>query len=188
MAYKTSVHPFWYTVALSNLAVLLTPAFVLANTIHSIPSQRPHISSSPPSPENDVGLAESAENSQPDLVVLGAFPPLPEHQQVPSLTLASKQSHLNIQLVNETNAPIVYQAIGMTNGRIVSAGSSVNLRGLTVPTTLTFQRQDGGLLRATVGELGSNSQTLQLVLDETADLGDSNVALNVESSGTVFLN
>lgn len=36
MRYKTTVHPLWFTVALTNVAILLIPGLVLANKINNI--------------------------------------------------------------------------------------------------------------------------------------------------------
>lgn len=194
MKYKTSIHPFWFAIALGNIALLVTPGLVLANTLNTIPnteeipSKVNATSPSLPSSEQGQVLPEPAEAKRPDLTVIRTFPPLPEQQQAPSLTLTSNQSHLNVQMVNDTNGQISYQVIGMTEERTIPAGSTVDLQGLTIPATLTFQRRDGGLLMATIEDLGRSSPTLQLVLDETATLDESNVALNVEPGGSVFLN
>ena len=164
MQYKTSIHPLWFTVAISNLVLLLTPGLVLADMIAQFPAER----------------ASS-------MAAVHSFPPLPEQLQEPSLILTPQQSGLSIELLNNTNAELTYQLVGDTEVRTLAANSSTLLHGLSQPTTLTFQRSDGGFLIADVVEQ-EDSGRLRLVLDETADLSDSSIALNVDSSGKVFLN
>ncbi|MEM9568359.1 MAG: hypothetical protein AAF974_08645 [Cyanobacteria bacterium P01_E01_bin.34] len=164
MQYKTSVHPLWFTVAISNLVLLLTPGFVLANRIGQL----------------------STDNF-PQMSATLSFPPLPEQLQEPNAILTPLQSNLEIQLVNDTNAEVVYQLVGDTEVRTLAANASTVLRGLEQPTTLTFQRSDGGFVVADVAEQKDVGQ-LRLVLDETANLGDSSISLNVDPNGNVFLN
>ncbi|MEM9534951.1 MAG: hypothetical protein AAF268_06445 [Cyanobacteria bacterium P01_A01_bin.3] len=164
MQYKTSVHPLWFTVVISNLVLLLTPGFVLANRIGQLPA-----------------------DSSPQMSAARNFPPLPEQLQQPNAILAPQHSNLQIELVNDTNAEVVFQLVGDTEVRTLAANASTILRGLNQPTTLTFQRSDGGFVVAEVAEQEEIGQ-LRLVLDETANLDDSSISLNVDPNGNVFLN
>ena len=164
MQYKTSVHPLWFTVALSNLVLLLTPGLVLADRIGQLPT-----------------------DSSPRMAAALSFPPLPEQLQEPNAILTPQQSSLAIEVVNDTNVDVVYQLVGDTSVRTLAANTSTTLRDLTKPTTLTFQRSDSGFVIAEIANK-NESGPLRLVLDETADLGDSSIALNVDPSGNVFLN
>ncbi|HEY9847192.1 MAG TPA: hypothetical protein V6D03_13470, partial [Candidatus Caenarcaniphilales bacterium] len=74
-------------------------------------------------------------------------PPAPEELQPPSATAMLTDGRLTIKLVNRTNAVMNYQAIGDTKERSLPGQTNITLQTLKVPTTLTFYRQDRGLLR-----------------------------------------
>ncbi|MGK7910609.1 MAG: hypothetical protein AB4050_03865 [Synechococcus sp.] len=164
MQYKTSVHPLWFTVAISNLVLLLTPGLVMANRIAQLPIDR-----------------------SPQMTGERSFPPLPEQLQEPSAILTPQHSSLEIELVNDVNAEVVYQLLGDTAVRTLPANTSAILRGLDRPTTLTFQRPDGGFVTADITDEDEVGM-LRLVFDETNDFGDSRISLNVDPNGHVFLN
>lgn len=110
-------------------------------------------------------------------------------QQQPSVAMVTPtDGRVTVKLVNRTNAPVSYQAIGDTAPRTLQGKSDVVLRGLRIPATVTFHRRDSGLLMVTP-QSGSNQQgMLQLTLQETTDLGMDRSALRIERSGAVFLN
>jgi hypothetical protein len=89
--------------------------------------------------------------------------------------------------VNETNAPISYQVIGDTKPRTLAGKSQVLLQDLNVPATVTFHRQDGGLLTVTA-QNPSAQGILRLRMRETTDFGMDRSALRIEHNGGVFLN
>ncbi|MBE9012926.1 hypothetical protein IQ250_22250, partial [Pseudanabaenaceae cyanobacterium LEGE 13415] len=84
-----------------------------------------------------------------------------------------------------TNAAISYQAIGDTEVRTLPGRGTVSLQGLRVPTTLTFDRQDSGLLNITPKQAAAG--TIEVILDATTDLGVDSPTMRVESNGSVFL-
>ena len=113
--------------------------------------------------------------------------PLPETRQAPSAAIAPTDEQVNLVLINETRATVVYQAVGETDTRLLAGESSVTLRGLDVPTTLTFQRQDSGLLSVTLVPAETRSQ-LEVTFDETTDLDRDKNVLTVNEAGQVYLN
>lgn len=113
--------------------------------------------------------------------------PLPETQQSPSAAIAPANKQVDVVLVNETGATVVYQAVGETDTRLLPGEASVTLRGLDVPTTLTFQRQDSGLLSVTPVQTETQSQ-LEVTFDETTDLDLDKNVLTVNEAGQVYLN
>lgn len=113
--------------------------------------------------------------------------PLPETQQAPSAAIAPADDQVDVTLVNATGATVVYQAVGETDSRLLAGESSVTLRGLEVPTTLTFQRQDSGLLSVTPVPAETQSQ-LEVTFDETMNLDLDKNVLTVNESGQVYLN
>ncbi|MEO0852520.1 MAG: hypothetical protein AAFY15_03330, partial [Cyanobacteria bacterium J06648_11] len=84
-------------------------------------------------------------------------------------------------------ADVNYQLLGHTQVRTLPGRSTVTLRGADVPTTLTFQRQDSGLL-AVAPQESEGTGTLSITLDETLDFEQSKVVMTIEPSGEVFLN
>ncbi len=93
---------------------------------------------------------------------------------------------ITVRLINNTNAPITFQAVGDTQVRTLAGRSEVALQGLRVPTTVTFYRQDRGLLKVT--PRSSESGVLEVNMQETTDFAMDRTALRVENNGDVYLN
>jgi hypothetical protein len=110
----------------------------------------------------------------------------PEPEPNASVTIAGER--VTIQLVNQTGAEISYQVVGDTEFRTLAGRETVTLRDLPVPTTLTFRRQDQGLLSVTLQPDNPVLGTLVLNLDETTDFAADRTTLNVNEAGEVFLN
>lgn len=102
-------------------------------------------------------------------------------------TVTPTAGRVTIRLVNQTNAPIVYQAIGDTQLRTLGGRSEVMLQGLQVPTTVTFYRQDRGLLMVTP-QRSNEDGMLEVSLQETTDFAMDKTALRIENNGAVYLN
>jgi hypothetical protein len=115
-------------------------------------------------------------------------PPLPETQQPPRATIIPRGGKVVVKLVNITASPISYQVIGDTKPRVLEGKSDVVLQGLATPTTVTFRRQDGGLLRVTPAVTANEPDMLQVTLEETTDLGVDKSAMTIQPNGSVFLN
>ena len=117
----------------------------------------------------------------------GIQPPLPEEQGTPSAMVTPMNGMVNIRLVNQTGADINYQVIGDTNQRSLRGRSNVMLQNLKTPVTLTFKRQDGGLLKVTP-QASSEAGMLAVTFTETADLGTDKSTMRIQATGAVFLN
>lgn len=113
--------------------------------------------------------------------------PSPSQQQSPSARIALASGRVNVRLVNDTAARITYQVIGDTAPRSLEGKSDVTLQGLRAPVTVTFQREDGGLLQATP-QTSTQSGQLEVRLDETTNQAQDRRALRIENNGSVFLN
>ncbi|MBD2344519.1 hypothetical protein [Anabaena subtropica] len=113
--------------------------------------------------------------------------PLPSQQQSPSTRIAVASGRVSVRLINDSGANVTYQVIGDTAPRSLQGRSDVTLQGLTAPVTVTFQREDGGLLEATP-QPSTQSGVLELRLRETTDVGQDRTALRIENNGSVFLN
>jgi hypothetical protein len=126
------------------------------------------------------------EQQQPPSTPTPIQPPLPEQQQPPSTTVVLNQGKVSIKLVNRTGAKITYQAIGNTAPRSLPGKSNITLKDLAAPITVTFKRDDGGLLNATGRSLTPG--VLELTLDATTDLGIDKQSMQIQPTGDVFLN
>ncbi|MBD2387965.1 hypothetical protein [Cylindrospermum sp. FACHB-282] len=111
----------------------------------------------------------------------------PAQPQAPITMIALANGRVNIRLVNDTGANVTYQVIGDTPERSLPSKSNVMLRGLTTPTTVTFHRQDGGLLRVTP-QPSSKSGMLLVTLQQTTDVNQDRSAMRIQNNGSVFLN
>lgn len=114
-------------------------------------------------------------------------PPLPEQQQPPSAVVTpTRNGEVTVTLINETGATISYQVIGNTNVRSLRGKSNVLLQNLPTPVTVTFHRQDSGLLKVT--PTASEPGTLEVRFTETTDLGTDKSTMRIQRTGAVFLN
>lgn len=122
--------------------------------------------------------------TQPSSVIQ---PPLPEQQQAPSAMVTPANGQVSIRLVNETGANINYQVIGNTNQRSLQGKSNVVLKDLPIPVTVTFKRQDGGLLQVSP-QASSEPAMLEVTFTETTELSIDKSTLRVQRTGAVLLN
>ncbi|MBD2208796.1 hypothetical protein H6G27_02785 [Nostoc linckia FACHB-104] len=113
-------------------------------------------------------------------------PSLSQQGQRPIATVALNNGNVNVKLVNDTGANVTYQVIGDTNERSLSGKSDIVLQNLRAPITVTFQRQDGGLL--SVNAQPSETGLLEVRLNETTDVAQDAKAMRIQSNGSVFLN
>jgi hypothetical protein len=108
--------------------------------------------------------------------------------QQPAVAMVMPMSgKVGVRLVNQTAAPISYQVIGDTAPRTLQGKSEVMLQGLNTPVTVTFYRQDKGLLMVTP-QGSSQEGMLQLSFKETTDVKMDKSAMRIDENGAVFLN
>lgn len=141
----------------------------------------------PVSPQSTTNQGTSVR-SQPSTPRTTTVTPPPSQLQAPSATIALANGQVNINLVNDTAATITYQVIGDTAPRTLPGKSSVMLRGIKAPVTVTFERQDGGLLSVTPRPSSEQRGMLQVSLDETTDVAQDKKAMRIQENGSVFLN
>ncbi|MDX2217259.1 MAG: hypothetical protein SFY66_28590 [Oculatellaceae cyanobacterium bins.114] len=106
---------------------------------------------------------------------------------IPLAIVQPNGSTITIQVINATGAELNYQVIGDTQFRVLGAQSQATLQDLSIPTTVTFRRNDGGLVTATI-ETSSAAGELTLILQQTSDFTADRTALRVEPNGSVYLN
>ncbi|BAU11656.1 hypothetical protein LEP3755_21580 [Leptolyngbya sp. NIES-3755] len=114
-------------------------------------------------------------------------PPLPEQLQPPSAIVTPVDGAINVQLTNPTNAAISFEVIGHTEPRTLAPRSSLTLKDLPAPVSVSFRRQDGGLLDIQA-QTEATPGVLQITFDEVEDLNKDRIALKVQADGSVFLN
>lgn len=113
--------------------------------------------------------------------------PAPEAQFIPKAKVTLDSDRVNVMLVNNTNAAISYQAVGDTQVRTLPGRGTVMLRGLRVPTTLTLDRQDFGLLQVNPKQSETASNTIEVTLDAATNLAADGTTMRIERNGSVFL-
>jgi len=116
-----------------------------------------------------------------------SFPPTPEQLEDPVATVTPVNGTVSVRLINSTAAVIRYQVIEDTELRSLAGESEVTLQGLATPVTITFYREDRGLLAVTPVATAEPG-VLEVTLDETTDLGEDETALVIQETGSVFLN
>ena len=121
----------------------------------------------------------------PSNQVTPVTPPLPEQLRSAIASVAPAAGQINLQLRNDTNTIITYQAVGQTEQRVLRGGEEVFLQNLPVPLTVTLVRNDGGFVTVTPFAT-SDSNVLAISLNETSDLGANQRALRVQEDGQVF--
>ncbi|WP_322746070.1 hypothetical protein [Nostoc sp. LEGE 06077] len=114
--------------------------------------------------------------------------PSASQQQMPSATIALANGKVDVNLINATGARVTYQVIGDTEARSLEGKSNVMLQGISVPVTVTFQREDGGLLLVTPQASAEQSGMLEVTLNEATDLAQDTKAMRIQQNGSVFLN
>lgn len=172
---------FVFTVKLSPLPLVVAICGILSLDfpVMAVPKQSSQVKTNP-SCSNQAPSSHSRPNSSNRVRA-----PLPQQSLSKRLSLTSRQ--VNVKLVNQTGAPINYEVIGETDQRSLPGQSSVLLQELKTPRTLTFRRQDGGLLR--VNPLMSNTHGMLVVtFTTTTDLGTDKTAMTIQNNGNVFLN
>ncbi len=110
---------------------------------------------------------------------------LPPRFPLPSARVASVDGLVTLRLVNNTNAVIQYQVVGGTRERVLGQQSTVELQ-VTPPSSVTYQRQDNGLLL--VFPKATKQGVLEVRFEPTNDLNLDTKSLNINESGSVFLN
>lgn len=177
-----------------SVGLLFVPAGVtqVTNPRPSIFNEAPYLrsNSTPPTSTTPASTTPVTPTGEQPAIAPTTAPvtlPAPEQQQPPVAQVTPVDGMVKITLSNKTNAAINYQVIGDTRERTLAARSDVTLQGIKPPTTVTFRRQDKGLLQVTP-MTSTVPGTLSLAFIETTDLGVDKTALVIEATGSVFLN
>lgn len=106
----------------------------------------------------------------------------------PDTYMTPVNGQVSIRFVNLTGSAIDYQVIDTTEYRTLAGRSEMILKGLPVPTTLTFRRQDKGFLLVTLTENQPEVGTLTMTVRETPDFTADRTSIYIDLAGGVFLN
>jgi hypothetical protein len=105
---------------------------------------------------------------------------------MPVTTIEVSNGRLSVRLVNQTGAPISYQAIDDTQVRVLAGESEVLLQNLFIPLSMTFQRDDAGFVQVALNQ--TRDGVLEITFSSTSDFGEDRNAMTVDQLGRVFLN
>ena len=111
----------------------------------------------------------------------------PPRFPMPSARVTPAEGGIVIKLVNNTNAVINYQIVGVTPQRTLGEQSEIVLKTIQVPITLTYQRPDGGLLQVRP-QATAMPGMLQVSFGATTDLATDTKSLEIQEDGKVILN
>ncbi len=112
-------------------------------------------------------------------------PPLPETRQAPIARVLPTGQQLNVKLINRTGTSVNYEAIGDTNFRTLPPNTATTLQRLKLPTTLTLDRPDGGLITLNTRSMPG---MLEVTLYPTSNFDLDKSVIRVQPTGLVFSN
>lgn len=138
-------------------------------------------------PETTEPATAQPATTQPNATPAAPQTTAPARFPLPSARVEPSEGTLTIKLVNTTNALINYQVVGETQQRTLGEQSEIQLKNLKTPVTITYQRQDGGLLIVRP-QATATPGFLQVSFGATTDLGTDTKSMNVQADGGVFLN
>ncbi|MEO1132725.1 MAG: hypothetical protein AAFX40_08475 [Cyanobacteria bacterium J06639_1] len=172
--------------ALGSFALFVAPTLAAAALANALPSGDRAIAQAVDSSNATSARTSTVSRPDPNAPLL-IEAPSPEARQAPVANVVPIAGEVTVEVINTTYADVSYQLLGHTQLRTLPGRTTIALRGADVPTTLTFQRQDSGLLAVTPGEV-DEAGTLSITLSETLDFQQSKVVMTIEPSGSVFLN
>ncbi|HLO48279.1 MAG TPA: hypothetical protein VK211_07655 [Kamptonema sp.] len=138
-------------------------------------------------PDSTGPATAQPATAQPATTPVAPQTTAPARFPLPSARVEPSEGVVTIKLVNTTNALIGYQVVGDTQPRTLGEQSEIQLKNLKTPVTITYQRQDGGLLIVRP-QATATPGFLQVSFAATTDLGSDTKSMNVQADGGVFLN
>ncbi|CAD5925441.1 hypothetical protein PCC9214_00937 [Planktothrix tepida] len=140
----------------------------------SQPQAAPATTPSNSTPSNSNSNSSNAETNN-----------IPPQFPLPSARVGAVNGVVTLKLINNANVPIQYQVIGGTREEWLVQNSTIQVQG-SPPITLTYRRQDGGLLL--VQPKQTSPGVLEVQFRVTNDLNIDTRSLNITETGSVFLN
>lgn len=99
--------------------------------------------------------------------------------------LNTETAQATVMLINNTGAAVTYEAIGQTPPRVLAAEESIRLDALPMPTTITAERQNFGLVDMVVTVADDGILNVDL---ERSEFDEVQGALRIREDGYVFVN
>ena len=115
---------------------------------------------------------------------LAQTPPLPT--PLPGVEVEPVNGTVNIKLLNTTGATITYQVLGDTKPRALLGNANFTLQNLKLPVTVTFHREDHGLLMVNPKSLTTGF--LEVTFSAATDFSVDRQSLTVSRGGKIYLN
>lgn len=115
---------------------------------------------------------------------LAQTPPLPT--SLPEVEVKPINGTVNIKLLNTTGATITYEVLGDTKPRALLGNTNFTLQNLKLPVTVTFHREDHGLLMVNPKSLVTGF--LEVTFSATTDFSIDKQTLVVSRGGRIYLN
>lgn len=110
----------------------------------------------------------------------------PDQFPLPSARVSPVDGMVTLRLINPSNILINYQVVGGSRELTLGERSQAELAGFGLPLTLTYQRQDGGLLLVFPRAVAPG--VLEVRFQPTSDFDKDTKSLNIPENGSVFLN
>lgn len=132
-------------------------------------------------------MANSVRPSAPISANAGMGQMIAQVTPTPDSAMTPVNGKVTIRFINETGAPIEYQVVGDTEYRTLDGENEMTLRGLPIPTTLTFRRQDSGLLQVRF-RADDPSGTIVVNVSATTDFALDRTTLYIDQAGRIFFN
>ena len=131
-------------------------------------------------PRSSSAASRSTQNNSQTMTQTAASTQSEAQTTVNATPRAAIRS-MNVTLVNKTNANICYQALKYTASRHLRGQSKVMLEDLAAPLTVTFYREDGGLLQVNEKQ---TREGMVLTFTEARSLTADRQTLVVDDNGT----
>jgi len=112
--------------------------------------------------------------------------PLPEVRSEAVARITPTNGTVDVQLKNNTNALVSYQAVGHTDRRYLQGGEEIILQNLPTPITITAVRQDEGWLQMMPMSADETGQ-LEVTFEEETTLDSNQGVLRIQEDGQVFV-
>lgn len=153
------------------------------------PTAEPATPAAPATTAPAIPEPETPEPETPEPETPAATPAqsqtTPSRFPLPLARVSPTEGTITVKLVNTTNALINYQVVGDTQQRTLGEQSEIQLKNLTAPINITYQRQDGGLL-VVRAQATATPGLLQVSFGATEDLSLDTKSLNIQEDGRVF--
>ncbi|MBE9167156.1 hypothetical protein IQ238_06290 [Pleurocapsales cyanobacterium LEGE 06147] len=135
-----------------------------------------------PSPTESESVPQNSQPQERQRV----FRPTSQPED-PIATITPDNGKVDVELKNNTNAEIEYQALGYTENQVLEGGEEHTLLDLPIPVTIRMARQDDGFIK--VLPISSTEGKLEVSLDEDRNYyDDPNLpVMEIHEDGKVFV-